>query len=749
MGIFLAPGANAVEVANAVEKRLEELSKNFPPDIKYEIAYNPVEFVEAAIKEVIRTLIEAIILVIIVTLFFLGRTRATAIPVLAIPVSIIGAFAGLYLLGFSINLLTLFALILAVGLVVDDAIIVVENIERIIREEKLSPKEAAIKSMEEITPALIAIVIVLASVFIPPAFTGGFTGEMFKQFAATIAITMILSGLVALTLTPVLSAIFLKEEKKKMFIIFRGFGKLIEGFRWFFLKSVKVILKIWPISFVVLAGVSFAIFYLDKKLPSSLVPVEDKGSLFFITYSMPGSSLDTTEKNVKFVENLLSKDPVFHDYLSIIGLDFGAFAFKTDAANTFAHPIHWDKRDPKTQSTMALAKKYFKLVSQYRDALIFPVNPPPIMGLSTTGGFEVYIQDRTGGNIFKLSQIVNEFINEVNQRPELIGVRTTLNTIAPQYKIVVDRDKAESLGVNVDDVYTTIQMVFGKAYVNDFNLFGKVFHVNIGSLENYRNNIDDLRYIYVRSKNGDLIPVSSLIKESDRTATSLLFERFNMFPAAKIMGQASPGYSSGQALQALEEVAKKVLPSGYTLAYSGTSYQEKLVAQKGNIVYILSVVFIFLILVALYESWTLPISVLLVVPFAALGSYLGLFVFGLDKNIYLQIGIITLIGLSAKNAILMIEFAEYRIKNLKMSVEDAILEAARIRFRPIMMTSFAFIMGTLALIFSFGAGSGAMHTIGHTVVWGMLFSTMIGTFFIPAFYYAIKKLQMVFKKGQE
>ena len=748
MGIFLAPGANALEVSNAVEKKLKKLSINFPSDIKYYIPYNPTKFIKASINEVVHTLLIAIALVVLVVYLFLGSLRVTLIPVLAIPVSIVGAFAGLYALGFSINLLTLFGLVLAIGLVVDDAIVVIENVERILREEKLPIREATIKAMKEITSPIIAIVLVLSAVFIPAAFIGGFSGKMFQQFAITISISMILSGIVALTLTPALCVVFLKNrENIKPVLPIGWFQKLFDLATRGFTKGVRLMIRLAIINILIYGAIIFFILFFIKKLPTGLVPMEDKGSIFVLNYLMPGSSLKRTEKVTHNIEKTLLKNPLITDELSIVGLDLSAFAYKTDSSITFSHLINWDKRKGKSNSSMVIAKKLMGQFYQNKEALIFAVNPPPIMGMSMTGGFEMYVQDRTGGTIQNLNRYVRKIVNKANQRPELMSVRTTLNANVPQYRLQVDREKAKALGVNIIDIYNTIRLTFGKSYVNDFNLFGRVYHVNMEAESNFRENRDDYRYVYVRSKNGSLIPLSSLTKIK-RVVTTSVVERFNMFQAAKIIGEPMPGYSSGDAMKAIEKVAKEVLPGGYTIAWSGTSYQEKEVQKTGHTAYLFSIIFVFLILVALYESWMAPIAIMLSIPFAVLGAILGLYLMHLENDIYMQVGIITLIGLSAKNAILIVEFAEERFKKLKMNLVDATVEASRIRFRPIIMTSFAFIAGTVSLILSSGAGANSRHIIGNTVVWGMLFSTLIGTFFIPFLYYIIIKIKMMFKKGK-
>ena len=740
VGIFLSPGANALDVSDRLDALLKELSKEFPPDIKYHIPFDPTVFVRESIKEVLITLGIAILLVVFVVYIFLGSMRATIIPVLAIPVSIIGTFAGLYAFGFSINLLTLFGLILAIGLVVDDAIIVIENVERIMREQGLPPKEATIKAMEEITAPVIAIVLVLSAVFIPASFVGGFSGKLYQQFAITIAISVIISGIVALTLTPSLCALFLKGHEKRPLLPIRLFQEFFDQTRKGFVKGVRLVIRLAIINIVLFSLMLLGTYLLIKRLPTALVPVEDKASILFFTYLPPGSSLERTEGVVHDIEGILSRTPEVNEWVAVSGLDLQTFAFRTDAAVGWVRLKDWSYRKGRGQSSMELVGRLMGQFMQNREGLAFAVNPPPIMGMSTTGGFELYVQDRTGGSLHELSRHVQGLVARANQRPELMSVRTTLNTNVPYYAVRVDREKAKALRVEISDIYNTLSMTFGSTYINDFNLFGRVFHVNLQSEGEFRDDLRDYSYVFVKSRTGELVPLSSLIS-IERTADAMVIERFNMFPAAKVTGEPRPGFTSGDAIRAISEVAKEVLPPGYTISWAGTSFQEVRVQEKGNVALIYAIVFVFLILVALYESWSAPLAIILSVPFAVFGAALGLTLRGLENDIYLQVGLITLIGLSAKNAILIVEFAEERFKRLKMPLIEATVEASRIRYRPIVMTSFAFIAGTLPLALSTGAGANSRHIIGTTVVAGMLFATLIGIFFIPLFYYLVMRVK--------
>ncbi|MEA1995768.1 MAG: multidrug efflux RND transporter permease subunit [Campylobacterota bacterium] len=741
IGVFLTPGANALQVSKAVDNTMKELSSRFPADLEYHNVYDTTKFIQESIKEVIYTLILSIILVILVIYIFLGTIRATIIPVLAIPVSIIGTFAGFYAAGFSINLLTLFGLILAIGLVVDDAIIVIENVDRILNTntENLSVKDATIKAMGEITGPIIAIVLLLSAVFIPASFVGGFSGKMYQQFAITIAISVVISGIVALTLTPAMCAIFLKKERRKPFWLTRKFNILFYHITKSFTKGVRYTIRYGAFAIALFAVMLFATNSIIHKLPTGLVPDEDKGNIMIFDYLMPGASLSRTAKVQKDVSKILMNNPNIATVGSLAGIDMVTFAYKTDSGVGFAHLKDWSKRK---ESSQEIVGKLMGQFSQYKEAYVMALNPPPIIGMSTTGGFEMYVQDRTGSDIHLLDKYVKEIVGKANQRPELRMVRSTLDTNVPQYRIVVNREKAKSLGVPIANVFTTLQTTFGTAYANDFNLYGRTYHVNIQSEGNFRENLKGYNNVFVRSTSGNLIPVSLLVTLK-RIVGPGVVQRFNAFQAAKITGQQRFGYSSGDAMRAIEEVAKSVLPAGYIIAWSGTSYQEKKLSKAGNKSFIYALVFVFLILAALYESWSIPFAIILSVPFALFGAALAVWLRGLESDIYFQVGIITLVGLSAKNAILMVQFALQRLKE-GYPLLDATIEGARIRFRPIIMTSFAFIAATIPLAISTGAGANNRHIIGTTVVGGMLMATLIGIFFIPLFFYLIMKLKEKF-----
>ncbi|ARU47926.1 efflux RND transporter permease subunit [Sulfurospirillum diekertiae] len=738
IGIFLASGANALEVSDLLDKKLAEISTNFPADLQINTAYDPTTFVRESIHEVIFTLLLSIALVVGIIYLFLGNLRATFIPVLAIPVSIVGTFAGFYAAGFSINLLTLFGLTLAIGLVVDDAIVVIENVERILRdEEDLSVKDATIKAMREITNPVIAIVMVLCAVFIPAAFMGGFSGMMYKQFAMTVIISVTISGIVALTLTPALCALLLRKHESEPFWLIQKFNALFEVGTKLFSTGVRKTIRFGIMNVAVFGVMIFAIYLITTRIPTGLVPNEDKGIILVINNLMPGASLGRTQKVSQEVSNFAFTDPNVERVGAMSGIDFITGAYKTDAGISFVRLKDWDQRPRADQTSQAIAGKMMMGLFQNKEAMLIPVTPPPIMGMSTTGGFEMYIQDRTGSDIQVLDGYVKTIIEKASARKELAAMRTTLNTNVPQFLINVDNEKAKSLGVDVADIFTTIQATFGNTYTNDFNLFGRTYHVNVQSESTFREGTENYNDIFVKSSEGRLVPISSLASIKRIVGPSVV-QKFNMFQAAQISGQPAPGYSSGDALRIIEEVAKEVLPNGYTIAWAGTSYQEKQLEKSGNTAFIYAIIFVFLILAALYESWTIPFAIVLAVPFALFGAALAVYFRDLQNDIYFQVGLVTLVGLSSKNAILMVEFAIQKMHE-GYNLLDATIEGARIRFRPIVMTSFAFIAGTLPLALSTGAGANSRHIIGTTVVGGMITLTLIGTFFVPLFFYLIMK----------
>ena len=748
IGIYLQSGANALDTAKRVDTVMAKLAKSFPENMEYRIPYDTTTFIQISVNEVIKTFIEALLLVIAIVYLFLQNIRATIIPVLAIPVSIIGTFAGMYALGYSINLLTLFGLVLAIGIVVDDAIIVIENVERILHSKKdISVKDATIQAMKEVTGPVVAIVLVLCAVFIPVSFMGGFTGAMYQQFAITIVISVVISGMVALTLTPALCAIFLKKKEPKPFWFVKKFNEFFDASTNWFTNGVRLVVRHGVISIIVFAALMGMTYQLFQKVPNALVPMEDKGFLIAVTSLPPASSLNRTEAVSAQVSNITNTMPDIEYNIAISGFDLLSGAAKTNAATTFLSLKDWSERKGPQQHSEALSGALNGALFGIPDATIFALNPPPIMGLSISGGFEMYLQDRTGGSLQELGNIANKIVEKASQRPELMMVRNSLNMNIPQYRVTLDREKAKALGVSIKDAFTTMQSTFGAYYVNDFNLFGRTYQVNVQSETDYREKPEDLKNVFVKSSSGKLVPLSSLISY-ERTVGADVLERFNVFTAAKIEGEPAPGYTSGDALKAIEEVVKEVAPEGYATGWAGTSFQEKEMSGSGSQAFIFGIVFIFLILAAQYERWLMPLAVVTAVPFAVFGAIMAVYLRGLSNDIYFQIGLLVLIGLSAKNAILIVEFAMQAQEKGK-SIFDATLEAARLRFRPIVMTSLAFTIGVLPLALSSGAGAGSRHAIGTGVIGGMIAATTIAIFFIPLFYNWLAQLNAKFSKKGE
>ncbi|MGF9763165.1 multidrug efflux RND transporter permease subunit [Microvirga sp. 0TCS3.31] len=732
IGIYLQPDANALDVSAAVDATMEQLARRFPDGIRHDVPFNTTLFINASIEAVIHTFIEAIVLVVVVVFVFLQNWRATFIPVLAVPVSIIGAFAGMYLLGFSINLLTLFGLILAIGIVVDDAIIVLENVERIMTTEGKPPREAAIQAMQEVSGPLVAIVLVLCAVFVPVSFLGGLAGELYRQFAITIAVSVVVSGIVALTLTPALCALMLKPGHGEPWLPFRVFNR---GFDWLtrrFIGGTAFFLRHAVVALAVVALMLGATWWLFQRVPGALVPAEDQGSVFLVTMLPPAASLDRTTKITEQVTAGAMRHPAVESVVTIAGFDLLSGALKTNAGVSFVSLKDWSERTDPRLDARNLAPAFAALNATFRDGVVIGFNPPPIMGLSTTGGFEFYLQDRSGGSLETLAQAAQRVVQAANQHPELTGVSTTFNTGTPQYSLDVDREKAKALGVPITSIFDTMQSTFGSLYVNDFTLFGRTYRVSLSSEAEFRTSPNDLQHVFVRSANNAMVPLSVLVSVS-RTVGPDVVDRFNVFPAAKIQGNPAPGFSSGQAIAAMEQVVAQTLSSDYSIGWTGSAFQELQSAGTGAQGFLFGLVMVFLILAAQYERWSLPLAVITAVPFAVFGAILAIWLRGIENDIYFQVGLVTLIGLSAKNAILIVEVAAERHR-AGMPVFDAAVEAARLRFRPIVMTSLAFILGVVPLALATGASSASRHSIGTGVIGGMLAATFVAVLFVPLFF---------------
>ncbi|MBR8462301.1 multidrug efflux RND transporter permease subunit [Campylobacter sp. faydin G-105] len=749
MLILLQNDANALETSNLVKKRLEELSASYPKGFKHTISYDTTKFVEVSIQEVIKTFIEAMFLVMIVMYLFLKSIRATIIPMLAVPVSIIGTFGGFYAMGFSINLITLFGLILAIGIVVDDAIIVIENVERIMHEKKdISVKDATIKAMEEVATPVISIVLVLSAVFIPVSFMEGFVGVIQKQFALTLVISVCISGFVALTLTPALTAIMLKRGENKPFWIVQKFNDFFDWSTDIFSAGVAKVIRHVILSLITIGIVIYSMTHLFNAIPKGLVPSEDKGYMMVISSLPPASAVARTIEETKKMGDMLMADPNIKYITQFAGYDMIAGALRENSIVNFVGTTDWSERKTPETSMDALIGKYNKVFWSSKESLSFVVNVPPIMGLSMTGGFEMYLQNRSGKTYQEIEKDVLEVVNKARQRPELTSVRTTLETNFPQFDINIDYEKAQLLGVSKADIFNTLAATMGSYYINDFNMFGKTYRVYARAGETYRNSPEDLRNIFVKSSNGNMISIGSLATLT-RSMGPDLVDRFNLFPAAKVLGDPASGYTSGDAIKAIQEVVENTLnKSEYSIAWAGTAYQEVVSTGAGTQAFVFGMIFVFLILAAQYERWLIPLAVITAVPFAVFGSLLATWTRGLTNDVYFEVGLLLLIGLSAKNAILIVEFAMQERESGK-SIFDAAVNAARLRFRPIIMTSIAFTLGVFPMVVSSGAGAASRHSLGTGVVGGMIAASTIAIFFVPLFYYLLENLNEKFwSKGK-
>ncbi|HYR33721.1 MAG TPA: multidrug efflux RND transporter permease subunit [Burkholderiales bacterium] len=729
IGVFLLPGANALKVADDVVKTVDEIKPRFPAGLEYSVPYDTTKFVRVSIREVVITLVEAMLLVVLVVFLFLQNWRATLIPIAAVPVSLVGTFAGLYLLGYSINTLTLFGMVLAIGIVVDDAIVVLENIERIMHEEHLPARDAAIKAMREVAGPVIAIVLVLCSVFVPIAFLGGLAGELYRQFAVTIAIAVVISGIVALTLTPSLCVLILKREHRAPGRFFQWFNdaftrttrRYTTGVGWMIRRAF-----IGVALFVIMVG---AAFFLWRITPGSLVPDEDQGFYIAAVILPDGATLERTDKVVSKVLEAIKSNPNNQDAVAFTGFDFLGGYFRNNAATIFVTQTPWDER--KVDTKMVVGDLFMKTAG-IKEGLVLAFGPPPIFGLGTAGGFELYLQNRGEGGSQRLAQVMGQYMQRAAKDPNFAFVQTLWRANTPQLYVDVDREKAKALGVPLNDVYGALAATLGNYYVNDFNKFGRTWQVLMSAEPEYRKSPDDVGDIYVRSERGDMIPIRSLAHVRYASGPDSL-TRFNNLPAVKLFGQAAPGVSSGQAIAEAERLAAEVLPPEFSYDWGGASYQEKKSGGTSVIALGMAVVMVFLILAAQYERWSLPLSVLLALPFGTFGALAAVWLRGYTNDVYFQIGLVTLLGLAAKNAILIVQFAELKERE-GLSPAASALEAARLRFRPILMTSLAFIFGVLPLALSTGAGAGARRSVGTGVMGGMLAATFLAIFFVPMFF---------------
>jgi hydrophobe/amphiphile efflux-1 (HAE1) family protein len=734
MATFLQPGANALDVAELVREKMKDLKPGFPQGVDYVIPFDTTRFVQASIKEVDKTIYEAALLVLAVVFLFLQTWRATLIPMIAVPISLIGAFAGLWAVGFTINTLTLFALVLAIGIVVDDAIVVLENVERLMREQKMPAFEASLEAMREVSGAVVAIVLVLCAVFVPVAFLGGIAGQLYRQFAVTLTFAVVISGFTALTLTPALCAILMKpgEHESRLFAPFN------RGFAWItrrFLAMVHFALRHRITSAIAFAAIFALTLGLFLRVPGSFVPPEDQGYIFANIQLPDGAAIERTRAMAEGLTKIISSNSGVQNTLGIVGFDLIGGGNKTNAATMFVPLKEWDDRGRNT--AQVIARDIVKRGSVMREGLTLAFNPAAIRGIGTAGGFEVYLQARSNPDPVSLYHVTQSFMADLAKHPELAGINSFYRPTVPQLKVEVDREKAISLGVPVQDVFDALQSTMAPLYVNDFNKFGRTFRVQVQADAPFRAHPDDLGEVYVRSTTTrEMIPLKALIRTTTLIGPEQL-ERFNGFLGAKVLGAGKPGVSSGEAIKAVEQVAA-TLPEGYTIAWSGQAFQEKRTGRASAIAFGLALVMVYLILAALYERWLVPLAVVMAVPFAVWGALSLVALRGLENDIYFQIGLVVLIGLAAKNAILIVEFAQQGFLEGKSAI-DAALEAARLRFRPIIMTSLAFVLGVMPLMFSEGAGAGARRSMGTGVVGGMLAATFVATIFIPLFFVIVAR----------
>jgi multidrug efflux pump len=745
IAVYQQPGANALDVSKEIRKTLVELKKSFPEGIDVDIALDITDFVRSSIKEVLKTLAEATLLVVLVVFVFLHNVRATIVPILAIPVSIVGTFAGMYLFGFSVNLLTLFGLILSIGIVVDDAIVVIENVERNRVQLKLPPREAAIKAMQEVTGPVIAIVLVLCAVFVPVAFLGGISGQLYKQFALTIAISVVISGLMALTLSPAVAAILLKEHTQENRGVLRRLETAFDRATMAYVAGVRRVLRRPVIALAVFALLAAGTWWIFKVVPVAFFPVEDRGYILAVSYLPDGASLDRTQAVDGQARAVFAQSPAVRYVVEVDGFSLIDGQLKPNAGTMFINLKDYAQRtDPRLEAPAVIAGALPGLAA-IREALVFAFNPPSIPGLGNIGGFEFWIQGRSEGDIGKLETVTQQFIQKAKIRPELLGLQSTIRATTPQIYLDVDREKAETLGVAINDVYDTLQILFGSLYVSQFTKYSRLYQVVVQAEADYRTKPEDIDQVYVRSRDGKMIPLKALVTLKNVPGPDLV-SRFNSFPAARVLGAAAPGYSSGDAVKAVEELAAEALPAGYSYAWSGEAYELKKAGAASILAFVFGIVMVFLILAAQYERWSLPLGVVLTVPFALFGATLAIWWRGIANDIYFQIGLLTLIALAAKNAILIIEFAILKRKE-GLSILEAAVEASRLRLRPIVMTSFAFILGCLPLAVAAGASSGSRRSIGTGVIGGMLGATLIAVFFIPLFFMLLEKLSEKFSRS--
>src|SRR5262252_7433536 len=747
MAVYLLPGANQLQAAETIYHTMEQAKSVFPPDMDYKIVYDTTPAVEASIHEILKTFVEALILVTIVVFIFLQNIRATIIPMITIPVSLIGTFIAFPVLGFSINTLSMFGLVLAIGIVVDDAIVVVEAVIEHLEHGK-TPKQATVDAMKEVSAPVIGIALILSAVFVPVALLGGLVGSMYKQFALTIAISVLLSAFNALTLTPALCALMLKPPKPMrgpLGLFFRGFNKVFKITTDGYVSGARILVRKGILTIIIVALVIMGAGFFGKRIPAGFIPEEDQGILGVNVQLPPGASLERTSEVLRKVEEILGKEKAIESYQTIGGYGVVTNTYQPNYGTLFARLKPLEERHDESEKLKPIMKDLQRQFAGIPEAVVFPFNIPTLSGFGAASGFNFLIQDRSGSmTVDQLGEQARKFLAAARQRPELGNVFTSFDPNYPQVKVDLDREKARTLGVPVNDVFQAMSTAMGGAYVNDFNRFGKLYRVYVQAQPESRLKSEDIGHIYVRSKStNSMIPLSTLVSVKDVAGTELT-TRFNLLRSVEIQGAPAAGYTSGQALAALEQVFAEQMPKEMSFSYSQLSYQEK-IAPPPLPTLILAIICVFLLLAALYESWRLPWAVLLGSPLVALGALFGVWLFGYDNNVYVQIGLVMLIGLAAKNAILIVEFAKAKHEE-GLSLEEAALTSARLRFRPILMTAFAFILGVVPLMKASGAGAGAQNVMGTSVFFGMLIATGLGVFIIPGNF---KFFESIFKKEKK
>ncbi|WP_029897594.1 multidrug efflux RND transporter permease subunit [Desulfohalovibrio reitneri] len=748
MPVYLQVGANALETIEGVREAMDSAAESFPPGVSYRFPHDTTTFIDASMEEVVHTLLEAVVLVLAVVFLFLQSWRATLIPLLAVPVAIVGTFGGMLALGFSINTLTMFGLVLAIGIVVDDAIVVVENVERIMHEEGLSPRDATIKAMNQVTGALVAIVLVLSAVFVPVAFLGGLTGQLYQQFAVTIAVSVAISGLVALTLSPALCRLILRPSRGEPFVVFRWFNRFFESMTSGYTAGVRKAIRYVPITLAVFGILCWAAYGLQQRVPGGFLPAEDKGYILSFVMLPDGASLDRTDELTREVEAYLLDHPAVQNTILLGGMDFLSGGItSTSAATMFVKLKPFEERQKPGLGAQAVARQTIMHFANNGQGKVLAFNPPPIHGLGARSGFQMELQARGGGSVEELIQVGNEFVGAANADQRLEKVRGTLRVTQPQLYVDLDRDKTKMMGVRVADVFEAMQAYLSSLYVNDFNKFGRIWRVQLQAESEFRDSPSDIGSIHVRNDQGGMVPLSGVTEVEYRAGPNAV-SHFNGFPSVQITGSPTPGVSSGEAMEAVRQLASEQLPRGYGFEWSGSSYQEVKAGNQAPLVLAFGIVVVFLVLAAQYEKWSLPIAVLGALPIAVLGALAAVWMRGLAQDIYFQIGLLTLVGLSAKNAILIVEFCVASHRR-GMGIRESALQAAKLRFRPIVMTSMAFILGVVPLAISTGAGSAARHSIGTGVIGGMLAATFLAVFFVPVFFVIIQKASEFLVKREE